>query len=70
MTRVNIESGLDCLRYEFGEERVKRAVDKIKQFNVEIPSWIFGDFGGGRFGEFTPPGCARNISEKLLMQRV
>ncbi len=65
MTRVNIESGLDCLRHEFGEARVRTAVQIVKQFKVEIPSWIFGDFGGGRFGEYTPPGCARNISEKL-----
>lgn len=65
MTRVNIEAGLESLNYEFGETRVKDAIEKVKRFKVEIPSWIFGDFGGGRFGEFTPPGCARNISEKL-----
>jgi len=65
MAKVNIEAGLECLRFEFGEYRVNKAIQKVKQFNVEIPSWIFGDFGGGRFGEYTPPGCARNISEKL-----
>ncbi len=30
-----------------------------------MPTWIFGEFGGGRFGEYSPPGAARNILEKL-----
>jgi len=38
---------------------------KIENFNVEVPSWVFGAFGGGRFSGYTPPGAARNIFEKL-----
>jgi len=43
-------------------EEVKRRIGK---FNVEVPSWVFGAFGGGRFSGYTPPGAARNIFEKL-----
>ncbi|MEA3485419.1 MAG: TIM barrel protein, partial [Candidatus Aerophobetes bacterium] len=50
---------------EFGEEKVEKAVEAVKGFEVEVPSWIFGVFGGGRFGEYSPPGAARNIFEKL-----
>ena len=57
--------GLQLLELEFGKEAVNNAIQAVKKFNVEIPSWIFGNFGGGRFGDYTPPGCARNISEKL-----
>lgn len=46
-------------------KNVRRAIDGIKNFEVEVPSWAFGTFGGGRFGEYTPPGAARNVSEKL-----
>ena len=65
MNEKQIKKGLDYLILEFGENRVKKAVEQVKKFNVEVPSWIFGNFGGGRFGEYTPPGCARNVSEKL-----
>lgn len=37
----------------------------VKRFTVEVPSWIFGAFGGGRFGAYTPPGAARNAFEKI-----
>jgi len=60
-----IEFGLEVLKGEFGEQKVKRAVEAVKRFEVEIPSWVFGMFGGGRFGEYSPPGAARNIFEKL-----
>jgi len=60
-----VKDGLDVLRLEFGDKKVKDAIDAVKRFRVEVPSWIFGAFGGGRFGEYTPPGAARNISEKL-----
>jgi len=65
MNEKQIKKGLDYLILEFGENRVKKAIEQVKKFNVEVPSWIFGNFGGGRFGEYTPPGCARNVSEKL-----
>jgi len=60
-----IDHGLKALEGEFGEKRVRDAIDAVKRFEVEVPSWIFGKFGGGRFGEYMPPGAARNISEKL-----
>jgi len=60
-----VNLGLAMLREEFGEKRVERAIDAVKKFEVEVPTWIFGVFGGGRFGEYSPPGAARNIFEKL-----
>ena len=65
MTEKQMEMGLELLRSEFGSERVEKAIEVIKRFRVEIPSWIFGPFGGGRFAEYMPPGCARTIQEKL-----
>jgi len=60
-----IKNGLQCLEDEFGKDRVVQAVQAVKRFEVEIPSWVFGKFGGGRFGGYLPPGCARTIQEKL-----
>ena len=60
-----VNLGLETLIEEFGEEVVKRGIDAVKKFEVEVPTWIFGEFGGGRFGEYSPPGAARNILEKL-----
>jgi L-rhamnose isomerase/sugar isomerase len=60
-----VEAGLALLQAEFGEERVAAAVEAVKKFQVEVPSWIFGEFGGGRFGEYMPPGAALNIEQKL-----
>jgi L-rhamnose isomerase/sugar isomerase len=39
--------------------------DAVKAFEVEVPSWLFGAFGGGRFGAYMPPGPARNCFEKV-----
>jgi len=60
-----IENGIEHLINVFGKEKVERAIEYVKNFDVEIPSWIFGPFGGGRFGEYTPPAAARNIYEKI-----
>ncbi len=60
-----VNLGLAMLREEFGEKRVEKAIDAVKKFEVEVPTWIFGGFGGGRFGEYFSPGAARNIFEKL-----
>jgi L-rhamnose isomerase/sugar isomerase len=60
-----VELGLEVLKEEFGEKKVEQAIEAVKKFEVEVPSWIFGKFGGGRFGEYSPPGAARNIFEKL-----
>lgn len=65
MDDVTIRLGLDVLEKEFGEDTVRRAIESAGQFRVEVPSWAFGPFGGGRFGEYMPPGAARNIGEKL-----
>lgn len=65
MTEQQAKLGLEALDMEFGSERVRAAIDAVKKFKVEIPSWIFGPFGGGRFGDYMPPGAARNIAEKL-----
>ncbi|MCM8803646.1 MAG: L-rhamnose isomerase [Candidatus Omnitrophica bacterium] len=60
-----IENGIRQLEEEFGKEKVNKAIEYLKNFEVEIPSWVFGNFGGGRFGNYTPPGAARNIYEKI-----
>ena len=65
MTEEQAKIGLQSLELEYGSERVRTAIDAVKNFSVEIPSWIFGPFGGGRFGEYMPPGAARSIDEKL-----
>ena len=59
-------------RYEIlRKELDKKGIDidevrkKIEKFEVEVPSWAFGPFGGGRFSGYVPPGAARNIFEKL-----
>ena len=60
-----VEIGLEMLSEEFGEERVKKAIDAVKRFQIEIPGWALGTLGGGRFGGYIYPGAARNIEEKL-----
>jgi len=59
-------------RYDvLGKDLAKKGIDiekvkeKVSKFTVEVPSWVFGAFGGGRFSGYTPPGAARNIFEKL-----
>ncbi|MCD6324794.1 sugar isomerase, partial [Candidatus Bathyarchaeota archaeon] len=64
---AEISEKYDVLRRELEKKgidiaEVKR---KIENFKVEVPSWVFGAFGGGRFSGYTPPGAARNIFEKL-----
>ena len=65
MTEKQIEYGIESLNLEFGKEVVNNAVKAVEEFKVEVPSWVFGNFGGGRFGDYMPPGFARNILEKL-----
>ncbi len=54
-----------------GEELAEADIDicqvkeKVKEFEVEVPSWVFGVFGGGRFGDYMPPGPARDFRSKL-----
>lgn len=65
MNENQIDYGLKYLVEEFGEDTINKIIKVIEDFKVEIPSWVFGDFGGGRFGDYMPPGFARNITEKL-----
>ncbi len=60
-----IENGIENLKAEFGKDAVEKAVESVKKFEVEIPTWALGPFGGGRFGDYTPPGYAKNIEQKL-----
>ena len=43
-------------------EEVKR---KLSEFKVQVPTWVFGSFGGGRFSGYIPPGAATNVFEKF-----
>ena len=65
MDYQNGSFSLENLKKEFGSDKIYNAIKSIEKFQIEIPSWIFGEFGGGRFGEYIPPGFARNIFEKL-----
>jgi len=65
MTHKYLNESLNILKNEFGAERVSSAVKAVEKFQIEVPSWIFGPFGGGRFEDYMPPGYARNIFEKL-----
>ncbi|HOX38217.1 MAG TPA: L-rhamnose isomerase [Candidatus Brocadiia bacterium] len=54
-----------------GESLAERGIDiaearkQLEAFEVEVPSWVFGEFGGGRFGAYMPPGPARNAQQKI-----
>ncbi len=65
MTEEQVKVGLSALELEFGSVAVRAAIEAVKRFTVEVPSWVFGRFGGGRFGDYMPPGAARSIEEKL-----
>ncbi len=69
--RENLETDLNVKYDLLGRSLAKKNVDidvvkeKIKQFTVEVPSWVFGPFGGGRFSGYLAPGAARNVYEKF-----
>ena len=65
MVAKKLSKSLTNLKDEFGNEKIYAAIEAVEKFQVEIPSWIFGEFGGGRFGDYMPPGFATNIFEKL-----
>jgi L-rhamnose isomerase/sugar isomerase len=59
-------------RYQaLGEDLAARGIDidevkeQVKLFAVEVPTWVFGEFGGGRFGDYMPPGPAPDAMAKL-----
>jgi len=43
---------------------IEQIKQKVKSFEVEVPSWVFGEFGGGRFGDYMPPAPARDLKAK------
>jgi len=53
------------------EELAERGIEleevkqKVKAFELEVPSWLFGPFGGGRFGAYMPPGAAPDARAKV-----
>jgi L-rhamnose isomerase/sugar isomerase len=54
-------------RFEFiagGIPQVKEAIQKLKDFQVAIPSWALGT-GGTRFGRFSGGGEPRSLDEKI-----
>ncbi|MCS7120548.1 MAG: L-rhamnose isomerase [Nitrososphaerota archaeon] len=67
----NIEKEISTKYSSLEKELTKRNIDidevkrKVSDFTVEVPSWVFGPFGGGRFSGYIPPGAARNIYEKF-----
>lgn len=65
MDKKWVENGIENLAGEFGENRIKKAIESVKKFEVEVPTWALGPFGGGRFGDYTPPGYAKTIQQKL-----
>src|ERR1700731_4202688 len=55
------------LRLDFiagGINGLQAIVQKLKDFQVAIPSWALGT-GGTRFGRFSGGGEPRNIEEKM-----
>jgi len=68
MTQISeIYEKYEILRKDLEKRGVdlSKVKEKIKNFEVELPSWVFGTFGGGRFSKYVPPGAARNIFEKF-----
>ena len=65
MMEKQMNLGLQALELEFGTSTVKKVIENVKNYKVEVPSWVFGRFGGGRFGDYMPPGAARDVREKL-----
>jgi len=63
----DIASRYDLLSKDLAKKGidVDEVKEKISRFTVEVPSWIFGVFGGGRFSGYMPPGAARDVFEKF-----
>ncbi len=60
-------AGYECLDRKLQERGVdiETVKESVKAFEVEVPSWVFGEFGGGRFGGYTPPGAAGDARSRL-----
>lgn len=55
---------LDYLKVKVGEDKSNAIIDKLRAFQVAIPSWALGA-GGTRFGRFSIGGEPATIYEKL-----
>jgi len=44
---------------------VDQVKERVKAFEVEVPTWVFGEFGGGRFGGYMPPAPAKDPQAKV-----
>lgn len=67
---ISMNESLIKKEYELLKEKlnyidIDSVKEKVKSFQVEVPSWVFGYSAGGRFGEFAQPGYARDIKEKI-----
>jgi len=62
-----IKQRYNILKGELAEKGVDidAVKERVKAFEVEVPSWAFGEFGGGRFGDYVPPGAAPDIRAKI-----
>ncbi len=62
-----ITAKYEILRKDLADKNIDidQVKKKVSEFTVEVPSWVFGLFGGGRFSGYTPPGAARNVFEKF-----
>ena len=71
-----IQMRFDILAEELDERGIDavRVKERMKAFEVEVPSWVFGVFGGGRFGDYVPPAPAPDARAKTrdaaLVQRL
>ena len=66
-SREKITVRYDVLGKNLAEKGIDidKVKEKISKFTVEVPSWIFGVFGGGRFSGYVSPGAARDVFEKF-----
>jgi len=67
ISEARVKDSYRILGEQLGERGldVEQVKNQVKAFTVEVPSWLFGAFGGGRFGDYMPPGPARNSREKM-----
>ncbi len=67
MSGKETKDGYDVIAGRLDERGVdvESVKEAIKSFEVEVPSWVFGEFGGGRFGGYLPPGPAPDSRAKF-----
>ena len=66
-TEKRVRERYEILREELAESGidVDQVKDSVKAFKMEVPSWLFGRFGGGRFGDYMPPAPAPDGLAKI-----